>query len=58
MAREKANDPVRALCRAVGVSPSGDDAGRTREPAARTRAAERMAAPMATIHHASGGTDA
>jgi len=54
--REKANYPVRALCRALGVSPSGYYAWRTREPSARTRADERMAAQVATIHHASGGT--
>ncbi len=54
--REKAYHAVRTLCRALGVSPSGYYAWRTRGPSARALADERMAAQMATIHRASRGT--
>jgi len=54
--REKAHHAVRALCRVLGVSPSGYYAWRTREPSARVRADECLAAQVVTIHRASRGT--
>jgi len=54
--REKASHPIRALCRALGVSPSGYYAWRSRGPSTRAHADERLAAQVAAIHRASRGT--
>ena len=56
MEREKAHHPIRALCRVLGVSPSGYYAWRTRAPSARARTDERLGAQVAAIHRASRGT--
>lgn len=56
MEREKANYAVRALCRVLGVSPSGYDAWRTRGPAARVYADAPLTDRVAAIHGASRGT--
>ena len=54
--REKAHHPVRRLCRALGVSPSGYWAWRRREPSARVRANAQLTQHMVRIHQASRGT--
>jgi putative transposase len=54
--REKVHHAVRALCRVLGVSPSGYYAWRKRQPSARTRADEHLRVQVALIHHASRGT--
>lgn len=54
--REKANHTVRALCRVLGVSPSGYYAWRTRGSSTRDCADERLAVQVAAIHRASRGT--
>lgn len=53
---EKATHSVRALCRALGVSPSGYWAWRTRRPSVRERADEQLSARIRAIHQASRGT--
>ncbi len=55
VAREKVHHAVRALCRALGVSPSGYYTWRTRGPSARARADECVAAQVAMIHCAVEG---
>jgi transposase InsO family protein len=54
--REKATHPVRAVCRVLGVSPSGYYAWRTRAPSARAQADTQLATRVAHIYRASGGT--
>jgi len=54
--REQAHHPVRRLCRALGVSPSGYWAWRRREPSARARANAQVTQHIVQIHHASRGT--
>lgn len=54
--REKAHHPVRRLCRALGVSPSGYWAWRRREPSARASANAQLTNQIVQIHHASRGT--
>ena len=51
--REKANHSVAALCRVLGVSPSGYWAWRKREPSARVQADEQLTRRIMTIHQAS-----
>jgi putative transposase len=54
--REKATYPVRAVCRVLGVSPSGYYAWRTRPPSARAQADTQLATRVAHIYRASAGT--
>ena len=56
MQAEKAHYPVRALCRALGVSASGFYAWETRPPSARAREDHRVAVHLRAAHVASGGT--
>jgi putative transposase len=53
--QEKAVYPVRALCRVLGVSPSGYWAWRRREPSARRRADAQLTSHIVQIHQASRG---
>src|SRR4029079_10415196 len=46
-----ASHSVRALCRALEVSPSGLYAWRNRPPSARARADERLATMIVQLHH-------
>jgi putative transposase len=54
--REKAHHSVRALCRVLGVSPSGYYAWRDREPSLRARADEALSEQIVTIHERSRQT--
>jgi putative transposase len=54
--REKASYPVRILCRALGVSPSGYYAWRSRGPSARQLADAGLAAEIRHSHTRSRGT--
>jgi putative transposase len=54
--REKAYHSVRALCRVLGVSPSGYWAWRRRQPAGRERADAQLSARIRNIHQESRGT--
>jgi len=54
--REKAYHSVRALCRELGVSPSGYWAWRQRGPAPRERADAQVSARIRAIHQQSRGT--
>jgi len=54
--QEKARYPVRILCRAVGVSPSGYYAWRTRAPSTRERSDAALAAEIRRSHARSRGT--
>jgi putative transposase len=54
--REQAHHPVRRLCRALGVSPSGYWAWRRREPSARARATAQLTQHIVQMHQASRGT--
>jgi transposase InsO family protein len=54
--QEKAVYPVRALCRVLGVSPSGYWAWRRREPSARAHADAQLTSHIVQIHQASRGT--
>ena len=57
--REKAHHSVRALCRVLGVSPSGYWAWRsrrTRGPSARAQADAQLTERIGSIHHTSRGT--
>lgn len=56
IAAEKAAYPVRTLCRALGVSPSGFYAWRQRPPARRTRTDAALQVQLRAAHTASGGT--
>ena len=53
---EKADHPVRVLCRALGVSPSGFYAWQRRPPSRRSRADRRVRTHLRATHAASGGT--
>jgi putative transposase len=53
---EKAQHPVRRVCRALGVSPSGYYAWRQRPAAPRTQADRRLRAHIRAVHAASRGT--
>ncbi len=48
--REKANHPVRRICRVLGVAPSGYWAWRQRGLAARAQADAPLTEPMRAIH--------
>jgi len=48
--------PVRLMCRALGVSPAGYYAWRTRRPSARVRADGALRARVERVHARSGGT--
>jgi transposase InsO family protein len=54
IAAEKANFPVRRLCQVLQVSRAGFYVWQRRAPAARTRADQRLAVDIATIHAESG----
>jgi putative transposase len=54
--QEKAQYPVRRMCRILGVSPSGYWAWRRREPSARAHADAQLSAQIVQIHQASRGT--
>lgn len=54
--QEKARYPVRILCRAVGVSPSGYYAWRSRGPSARERSDAELSAEVRRLHARSRGT--
>jgi putative transposase len=54
--QEKARYPVRVLCRALGVSPSGFYAWRSRGPSARERSDAALAAEIRRSHARSRGT--
>jgi putative transposase len=54
--REKAHHSVRALCRVLGVSPSGYWAWRKRGPSPRERADAQLSAHIRAIHQQSRGT--
>ena len=54
--REKAHHSVRALCRVLGVSPSGYWAWRQRGPSPRAQADERLTTRIRDIHRDSRGT--
>lgn len=54
--QERARYPVRILCRAVGVSPSGYYAWRSRGPSARERSDAELAAEIRRSHARSRGT--
>jgi putative transposase len=54
--QEKARYPVRILCRALGVSPSGYYAWRSRGPSARERSDAALAAEIRRSHARSRGT--
>jgi putative transposase len=54
--QEKERYPVRTLCRALGVSPSGYYAWRSRGPSARERADAELAAEIRRSHARSRGT--
>ena len=59
MEREKANHPVRRLCRVLGVAPSGYWAWRTRRQrdcSVRAQADAQLSAQIGALHHASRGT--
>ena len=56
MEREKANHPVRRLCRVLGVVPSGYWAWRQRGLSVRAQADAQLSAQIATLHQASRGT--
>ena len=53
---EKAHHPVRPLCRALGISPSGFYAWQRRRPSRRGRTDRRLAAYLRAAHQASRGT--
>jgi putative transposase len=53
---EKAQHPVRTLCRALGVSASGFYASQQRAPSARARTDGRLRLHLRAAHRASGGT--
>jgi putative transposase len=53
---EKAQHPVRTLCRALGVSASGFYASQQRTPSARARSDRRLRLHLRAAHRASGGT--
>ena len=53
---EKANHPVRTLCRALGVSASGFYASQQRGPSPRVRTDRRLRLHLRAIHRASGGS--
>lgn len=53
---QKANHHVAAMCRVLGVSPSGYFAWRCRPPSQRAQADERLTAMIREIHSASRGT--
>lgn len=52
---EKANFPVRVLCRVLGVSPSGYYASLSRPPSKRTLEDRRLRTHVRALHTASGG---
>lgn len=54
--QEKAGYPVRVLCSALGVSPSGYYAWRSRGPSARARSDTELAAEIRRFHARSRGT--
>jgi putative transposase len=54
--RERTGFPVVAMCRVLGVSPSGYWAWRERPPSARARADADLAGRIADIHRSSRGT--
>jgi len=54
--QEKARYPVRILCTALGVSPSGYYAWRSRGPSARERSDAALAAEIRQFHARSRGT--
>ncbi len=54
--QEKARYPVRILCAALGVSPSGYYAWRSRGPSARERSDAELAAEIRSSHARSRGT--
>jgi putative transposase len=54
--RQKADHPVRRICRVLGVSPSGYWAWRQREPSARACANAQLTEHIIQIHQASRGT--
>ena len=53
---EKANHPVRRLCRVLGVAPSGYWAWRKRGPSVRAQADARLSERIGALHHASRQT--
>lgn len=54
--REKANHPVRRLCRVLGVAPSGYWAWRTRGPSVRAQADAQLRERIGALHQASRHT--
>lgn len=56
MEREKANHPVRRLCRVLGVAPSGYWAWRQRGGSVRAQADAALSARIGALHQASRGT--
>ena len=56
MAREKANHPVKRLCRVLGVAPSGYWAWRKRGPSVRAQADARLSVQIGALYQASRGT--
>jgi putative transposase len=56
VAREKANHPVKRLCRVLGVAPSGYWAWRKRGPSVRAQADARLSVQIGALYQASRGT--
>ena len=56
MAAEKAHHPIRTLCRALDVSPSGFYAWHRRPESLRSRTDRRLCVHLRAAHRASGGT--
>ena len=50
IAAEKAHDPVRALCRALGVTASGFYAWRDRAPSVRAETDRRLTSRLRIVH--------
>jgi putative transposase len=57
VADQAARHPVIVLCRAAGVSRSGSDAWRDRQPSARAQADQQLTEQIRAIHQASRQTD-
>lgn len=57
IAAEKDHDPIRWLCRTLGVARSGYYAWRERGPSAHARIDQHLTEQIAVVHHQSRGTD-